>query len=393
MVVLWAADLALARLFGPELAGEYYVWWTIASIATIVSVLGLGEPLVREAAQVRGSGDLADVRGLHRGVLRRLAVSSSIATTALVVAAIVLNAGLGAILIALSVLPTTYGTLNLYAFRAMERPASGVVFANIIPSALFLVLLVSMSSVESFAAIGVALLAARSIGAALSAVGLRMILGSRGPDEGSGRHLVEPIGRAGRRLLLAQVSEYTVSWADLVLLAILATDTEVGVYAVCARLAYGLNMVQESVNARSSPVVARLHTSGPEGAGDVVRRLTVRVSVLGLVATAALIVGGLLVLPLFGDAYTTGRAAMAILAIAQFSQILGGPSRTYLAMTGSEAYLARVFAVVAVGNVAANAILIPMFGMNGAALATLAALWGRNLSVMRRVRALTSVSP
>jgi len=83
-----------------------------------------------------------------------------------------------------------------------------------------------------------------------------------------------------------------------------------------------------------------------------------------------LIAGGPLILPLFGEGFEVGWPALILLAAGNLLLSLNGPAAILLNMTGHQDITAKVYSVAAVANIALNALLIPRFGLTGAALAT-----------------------
>ena len=75
-------------------------------------------------------------------------------------------------------------------------------------------------------------------------------------------------------------------------------------------------------------------------------------------------------LGLFGPEFTRGYWALAILTVGQLVNASVGSVGFLMSMTGHQREAARVFAGAAVLNVVLNASLIPLWGINGAAIAT-----------------------
>ncbi len=109
--------------------------------------------------------------------------------------------------------------------------------------------------------------------------------------------------------------------------------------------------------------------------------------------------GGHRVLSIFGPGFSAGYATLAILMIGQVVNSGAGPVVLLATVTGHQAAAARVLGWSALANVAICLVLIPPFGLLGAACASSAtmALWNiwlhqvvtRNLGI-RPVAGLTS---
>jgi len=75
-------------------------------------------------------------------------------------------------------------------------------------------------------------------------------------------------------------------------------------------------------------------------------------------------------LKIFGDSYIQGWGALAILSIGQLVNAATGSVGVLLTMTGHERYMVVSAGLSAILNIVLNTILIPLWGLNGAALAT-----------------------
>jgi O-antigen/teichoic acid export membrane protein len=85
---------------------------------------------------------------------------------------------------------------------------------------------------------------------------------------------------------------------------------------------------------------------------------------------AGVIVLGRFLLGLFGDEFVAAYPALVILAAGQIVNALCGTVGSLMIMTRLHREAATVFGGAAALNIALNAVLIPRFGLNGAAIAT-----------------------
>lgn len=91
-------------------------------------------------------------------------------------------------------------------------------------------------------------------------------------------------------------------------------------------------------------------------------------------------------LGLFGDSFTAGISVIYLLAFGQLINIAMGPIGYFLLMTGEALTLQYIMLSTLVISIVTNVILIPMFGINGAAIAGAMALLWRNLACWYLVR-------
>ncbi|MFH1070969.1 MAG: polysaccharide biosynthesis C-terminal domain-containing protein, partial [Candidatus Glassbacteria bacterium] len=158
---------------------------------------------------------------------------------------------------------------------------------------------------------------------------------------------------------------------DIMMLEPMAGKAAAGVYSAAVRLAWLVSFFVQAVSVIAAPLIAELHAGNRRLELERMVHLTVNVSsACSAAAFAALVVGGKFALGVFGPEFTTGYHALVILCAAQFFNAVTGPSGFLLTMTGHERLLGGLLSVALALNALLNFILIPQYGMEGAAAAT-----------------------
>jgi O-antigen/teichoic acid export membrane protein len=159
---------------------------------------------------------------------------------------------------------------------------------------------------------------------------------------------------------------------DTVLLDVLRSSREAGIYNAVYRIPNGVTTVVGLVVMGLVPTLTRdLRRAGADSA--VVRRRVLRVASVGGVAVLAVIPLAVLVMPVvFGDAYRDGRIALVMLLVATAVSTIGAPLGALMIAAGAERDLALIVLGAAAANILGNLVLIPEFGMAGAAWMTVA---------------------
>ncbi|MGB8274445.1 MAG: polysaccharide biosynthesis C-terminal domain-containing protein, partial [Alphaproteobacteria bacterium] len=161
-----------------------------------------------------------------------------------------------------------------------------------------------------------------------------------------------------------------------------------GIYAVAIRAAELLTFVLAAVNTVIAPRVASYYYQGDSVRlqrllSASARRALLLTLPLGLML---IIAGPWLLNTVFGAEYAPGAIAMAILAGAQLVNVAAGSVGLVLNMTGHERITAWGVGLAAILNIALNALLIPLWGIEGAAIATASSLVAWNLILWLAVR-------
>lgn len=155
------------------------------------------------------------------------------------------------------------------------------------------------------------------------------------------------------------------------LLLALAGPAAVGLYQPAARGADLIALVLLAVNTAFAPTLARLFAENkPRQLEHTVARSTRMITLASLPIALGLIFFGKLLLGLIGPEFVAARTALVILSVGQLINAATGTVGTLLNMTGHERDTALAVGISAALNVVLNLILIPRFGLEGAAAAT-----------------------
>lgn len=183
-------------------------------------------------------------------------------------------------------------------------------------------------------------------------------------------------------LLLVQESLVILRQTDIVMLGFFFGDDTgpVGQYNAAARTATLGRFVLLALNSISAPMIAGLFARGDHhGLAYMTRTATRWVFWPSLAITIALAVMADPVLRVFGEGFVEAKAALWILLGAQMIGAAFGPVGHLLKLTGHHGKSMHVYGWTVLVNIALNLGLIPLYGMNGAAMATGATIVLRNV--------------
>lgn len=162
--------------------------------------------------------------------------------------------------------------------------------------------------------------------------------------------------------------------ADLLVLGIFRNAADVGTYRAAALVALQITTGLTIANEVLAPHIARLwQAQDRSGLKALIRHASFWLALTGALLAGFCILADQEILTLvFGKAYIGGARALAILALAQFVAVTAGIGSVLLNMTGHEKDVLRVFSFSAVANLGANLVMVPLLGIDGAAIATAA---------------------
>jgi O-antigen/teichoic acid export membrane protein len=174
---------------------------------------------------------------------------------------------------------------------------------------------------------------------------------------------------------------------DIVMVGILVSSKEAGIYAVAMRAGMLAALLQTAICANLAPRMSSLFWAGRHDELDDLVLTAVRwVFLPTLAVTAGMVVLAGPALRLFGKPFGGGTSVLVIIAVCQLIGVGAGPVGWLMNMTGHQNVTAVVFGLTAAVTVVAYLVLIPLFGLPGAALANGGAVVVRNLALNRLAR-------
>lgn len=396
----FGGQLVLARALGVKEFGGYMVTLAFLSLLAVPSKLGLDTGSGRLIPYFASRGEWGQLAGfLRRGILL---VFASGCLVALVTATVVLWLGwyrpavapavFGAMLIAVPLYATQLVQIaQLQGFRRVGL-AQIPEMVRIVGVAGAVALGVWGLHVERTAVFGMMCLAASLLLAVITGA---LLLQRVAPTEVAA---VTPESRPRQWLATSLPMSFVSAMfvvmkrTDVLMLGAMAGLPAAGAYAVASRVGelmlFGLN----AANIYTGPLFAEQHTRGDTAGLQHAARLNAR---LGLAATALagafLVVAGPWIFRAFGPGFHDALPALKVLVVAQLFNAAAGSVGKLMLMTGHQIETGLVIASAVVVNISLNLVLIPRYGLVGAAWSTATAtiLWNAILIV--RVRKLLRI--
>ncbi len=387
-----AYSVVVARLFGASLTGVLAIGLTAALAGKLIGELGLATPMLRQVAAAAAAGDWPAVAGVYRrGVA--LAGAASVAVAAALMATAPVLAGpvfatpeLAGVLriLGAGVVPSVLVVVHAALLRAVRRPVAAAVCEGLGPYVVGTAVLAVVGTRMGLAGAAWGLAGGSTLMLGLAWAAWRR---ARVPVAAAAPVATRPLLASGLPMLVVMAAYLIIEWSDTVMLGILAEPADVGVYAAASRTAALVAFALHATNAVTAPLYAARHADGDVGG---MRRLaassTAAMTAVALPVAVALVAGSRQVLGVFGAEFVAGGAVLAILATAQLANVAAGSAGTVLTMTGHERPLRDLMVVAGAANIGLNALLIPFWGPEGAAVATALSLVGVNAGCLRLLR-------
>jgi O-antigen/teichoic acid export membrane protein len=378
IVLNFAVALVLARTLGTAGYGAYAFALAWASILAMPASLGLGPLVLRHVASYAEHGSWGLLRGLVRRANQVVAASATLIVLGAAVVGWLLPESsselLGPFLIGLLLVPLIALTsLRQAAVQGLHRVVLGRIPDTLVLPGVFLALVVVAADrlgdrfdAEWATSLNVAAgLVAFIVGAVLLRALLPTQVRTAVPEYDSRAWVRGGLALLGLALLLVVNVQ-----VGTILLGALDGADSAGTYSVASRIAMFTSFFFLAATYPLYPNVARLWAIGDTGSMQrVLTRASRVVLAISSCIAAALLVLAPQVLEVFGAEFAGGATALRILVLGQLIAVAAGFGGLALVMTPHEGSMALGTGLGVALNIVLTAALIPVWGVNGAALA------------------------
>lgn len=394
--------LLVAAALGVVDTGRFYIVFSIMVALAGFGRLGMDQALTRQIAMDMASSRTAAVRPTIRRalglvLLASLTVAALLAAGAAPFAHAVLKKNDLAVplaLGALAIVPQNLGAALAGALAGLQRVGYSQMIYSWLWPAIFCIVALVLKLAGLLTVDGALVLIAASF--ALAALAGAWLLGRAlaAVPASEGRQKPPPMLRPGLSLFTLEMTKLLITSAPAIVLGIVATDRETGLFALTWRMALAINLLISGVTGMAVPKFAELHARGNAQALEKNAAQAIGlVLCLALPAAACLLVFPERLLGVFGHGYDQGTATLRILALGQLAAACFTAMPEMLGMTGHMRALYKIntwtLATLLIGLVA----LAPLGGSIGAALATSLALAVNGAAAAWMAHRLLGVAP
>jgi len=402
-LLAFLATALLARLLGASGYGIYAYAYSVVWLLTLPAEAGLPGLIVRETARGMTEGDPGHVQGVWRWAARVVAALSLAVVLVLGPILIAWQGGLRSpqgrtLAWALALVPLiAMGNLRGGALRGLQHIVAGQLPEFFLRPGLFL-LLVAGAALLVTERLAAPMAMAIHVAAALAAfvIGTWMLWRLTPPAVRSAQPSVESKGWIVSSALFALIAGFSVvnSQASIVILGIFRAPVQVGLYRVAVQVAALASFGLQAVNMVVAPRFADLYARGNlERLQKLVTASARVVLAFNLMLTGLLILLGRSFFPLvFGPEFAASYQPLLILLVGQMVNSAAGSVGLLLNMTGHEHETVRGMAVAAGLNIVLNLLMIPTWGLQGAAAATAISMIVWNALLWWRVRSILGIN-
>jgi len=351
-------DLFLARSFGAEGAGIFYLSLSVLSIASLLSRLGL------ERSVIRFLPLLSVVLYVIAPILAENVFSDVMLITYFRV-------------FALAVLPFSLMYLSAGILKGMKLVKESLVVERVV---------VYLGGILSIFTLGmhfglVGVLWGFTLSSCLAFLVGRVFIRQGMPKK---LHFSVPFHK-GRLfassfpLLLVAFSNLLFGQVNVLALGALSSVGNVGLFNIALKVSMVMGLTLVGINSISAAKISELYSAGTD-----LKSLAGKIAALGFLLSVPVFILMIslpkFVLSLFGGDFIAASTALIILAVGQLLNVTTGSAGTILGMTGHEKTLAVIIGCSTLINALLSVFLIPAFGIVGASIAVALSMAASNIT-------------
>lgn len=376
-------QVILARVMGQFEYGIYVFVWVFVVMAGNLSCLGFHSSVIKLIGQYQEADDLNHIRGLASGSrIFSMLVATCVALT-----------GVAFIHFFADLVPTYYLVPIMLGAIALPMIALGDMldgtsrahnwpFVALSPTYLMRPLLILLLFLSAFlmdfetsaqTALICAIMAAYITSLTQFFIVTRKLnhtykKGERSQDMRAWLQATLPI-------FVIESLNFLMTNADVLIVGFALPPDQVAIYYATAKIMALVHFVYFAVKASAGPKFSELAAKGNITELEAAAQQSARWCFWPtLLVGSVVVLMGPFLLSLFGSGFSQGHMVMAILLMGILLKALLGPGEVLLVMVNQQRICALIYAIAFSANLLLNMILIPQYGINGAAFATTLAM-------------------
>lgn len=370
---------------GQDVYGKYLLGILVLRIFLIVGKFGADTALLRFISAFNAQNLLGNARKIYKKAILHILPIGIVLSIIMYFSASFFSKQLGVPqsyveFLAFLILPYSWFFLNTQSLRGLKDMLSFSFFFNASVSLLagVVLILVFFYDKEGLLKNHQWPVYAFSVGIAVSFIASLLLWMHR--SKGDGYEAEKDISNktflnVSMPLMLAQSITFIMGWTDQLMLGKMMEASDVGVYGVAFKFATLSVFVLTAVNSIAAPKISEMKSKDDfAGLEKVVKHSTKLIFWLTLPIVLIICLFPTFILRVSGDTFVVGATALVILSLGKFFSSISGSVGSILQMTGLQKQFQNILLLAAIINVGLNYLLIPRFGIEGAAFSSLSCM-------------------
>jgi len=392
--------LLITRNLGADALGVYALSLTVIGITSVIGKLGLDTALLRFVAEYSSQGRKDLVKDVYIHAVR-ICIPLGIFLSLFIFFAspyiaryIFMKVDLSPYfkIASFGILPAIMISLNSESLRGFKKIKEYAFLGNIAMSffaSLILLTLLSYYKSDNLPVISYII-------ASLCVLGISTYLWVKNLDikaKISNIVVSTPLLRVSLPMLLTSSMWLIMGWTDTIMLGIFRPKSDVGIYNVALRISALTGITLGAINTIAAPKFAEFFGRGDmKGLEQTVRHSTKLIFWTSFSAFLVIFIFPSFILGIFGQEFKIGIYALMLLTFGQFVNSISGSVGYILQMTGKQKIFQNIIIFATIINIILNYLLIPRYGINGAAIASMVSMILWNFLSMVYIKSYFNIS-
>ncbi|MFC6097406.1 oligosaccharide flippase family protein [Flavobacterium qiangtangense] len=182
-------------------------------------------------------------------------------------------------------------------------------------------------------------------------------------------------------MMFSGLMGFLISWTDVLMLGAMSTEESVGIYNAAFKIGMFVLIIIASINIVTGPKIAEFFVNGDnQNLKKMIQKSTQLVTLISLPIVSIIVFFSDLLLQFFGESFKSGSLVLIIIAVSTFISAASGNVDQILNLTDNRKLLFKINLIALSVNIVLNYIFIPIYDINGSAIASMISIIILNLT-------------
>ena len=386
----------IAYFYGAQGLGNFLLAFIVLRIFSMIAKLGIDTSSIRFIASFVKQGKWQSIKLFRKKILFLISFTSILSSILMYFLAEIISSLINVEikyieLASFFILPMTFFMLHYQSLRGLKRIAEFSFFYRMsqatftIVSLFIISIFIKNSNVPIYAYLtSLCIVSILSIVTYKYWFSKKAILDSL---ENIENLTLRKILKISIPLMLAQSVQFIMAWTDKLMIGNMMSAESVAIYSVAFRFSMGASITLMAINSIASPKFAeKFATHNIQGMGKIAMQSAKIIFWTTIPLASILLLFPRFFMGLYGSEFLIGFEALRWLIIGRVVNALSGSVGNVMQMSGQQNSYMNILIIGALINILLNYFLIPIYGINGAALASVFSLSFWNLSMVYIVK-------
>ncbi|MCF6297790.1 MAG: flippase [Flavobacteriaceae bacterium] len=375
LILAYLVLIIITKKFGSEAFGRYSIVITVAQIIVIIFTFGFPSVLIKLLNDKNHFDEKLKsdflIKIIRVTFISSLFVSISLYFISDIISINVFNDNLLSQyfkLLSLFIVPLMLHEVLLNYFRGLNDFKKYNIFLFVLPPLFFIIIfyLLNLNQYHEITTI-------KSYGFGISLVFvIEFILYKQLKFSNLKKCDAKKIFKLSFPMMISGAILFLLNWTDVFMLGAMVTSKEVGIYNLAFKIASVGLLIIIVINVVIGSKISELYNKNDLAAlKNTINKSTQLITVLTVPLIFLIIYFSEEILGFFGDDFIEGKITLILLSLGVLINAISGNVDQVLNMTNNQSVMKNITIFTLFVNVILNLILIPIYGMNGAAFASL----------------------